>query len=267
MPHICASPSATMRLFFLLPLIALLSCNPSPSNKSTSEPEEYVQPSHHTEQLSKVFEAHGGYERWAKMKSLTYMKGEEKTITNLQNRKIRLESPEKIIGYDGNQVWVSPDSISTDRIRFYHNLYFYFFAMPFVVGDNGVFYEELPAKELNGKSYLGIKISYDDGIGDAPDDNYIIWYDPETNLMEWLMYTVTYSSGEPSNQYSLIKYGEWKTFNGLLLPTLLQWHQYDGEMVGEPRGEGTSFSDVVISKNTPDEALFEMPEGAVVAPR
>ena len=201
------------------------------------------------------------------MKSLSYMKGDEYTVTNLKNRRIRLESPAQVIGFDGKEVWISPDTLKTDRARFYHNLFFYFYSMPFVVGDKGAYYEDVPEKVLNEKLYKGVKVSYGDGIGDSPDDNYIIWYDPETFKMEWLMYTVTYRTGEPSDRYSLIKYDDWKDFNGLLLPSFLQWYQYDGETVGEPRGDGTRFTEIQIAEEMPDNVLFEMPENAAIAPR
>lgn len=258
-----------MRLFIFLTLpILFLACQPSSDNTSDeSEKASYTKPSHHSESLTKVFDAHGGYEQWSKMKTLSYLKGEEYTITNLQNRKIKLEDAERTIGFDGTNVWVAPDTAEIDRARFYHNLYFYFYAMPFVVGDPGAKYEEMTPMELEGKTCGGIKVSYGEDVGDAPDDNYIIWYDPETFQMEWLMYTVTYRSGEPSDEYRLIKYQDWQEIGDLLLPTTLQWYQYDGENVGDPRGNSAEFKEVKISEDYPEEDLFEMPEGAVIAPR
>ena len=256
-------------LTYLTAILVLWSCQPSQKQEETKEKEvaKYETPAHHTASLTKVFDTHGGYEQWSSMKSLSYSKGEESTVTNLQNRKIRLESPEQVIGFDGENVWVAPDSLDASRARFYHNLYFYFYAMPFVVGDPGAYYEDIESKELDGKMYNGVKVSFNQGVGDAPDDNYIIWSDPETGKMEWLMYTVTYRSGEPSDKYGLIKYGSWGEVNGLVLPTSLQWFQYDGEKVGEARGDATLFENIEVTNVAPDENLFAMPEGAQVAPR
>ena len=253
--------------FFFLILI-LASCQPEQKSTEDSGAEitTYESPAHHSESLTKVLDAHGGYEQWSKMKSLSYLKGEETTVTNLQNRQIRLQSPNQTIGFDGNEVWITPDTLDTGRARFYHNLYFYFYAMPFVVGDPGAFYEDVAPKELGGKTYSGVKVSYGENIGDAPDDNYIIWYDQESGKMEWLMYTVTYRSGEPSDSYSLIKYDGWTEFSGVVLPTSLQWFQYDGESVGDPRGEATIFQNVQLSEEAPDANLFVMPENAAIAP-
>ena len=258
-----------MRLFiFTLIFCGLAACQPSATSSNSSSSEApvaaYQAPSHHVALLTSVFDAHGGYEQWSSMKTLSYSKGEEETITNLENRKIRVSDADRTIGFDGNEVWISPD---TSRARFYHNLYFYFYAMPFVVGDPGAFYEEVPSREIQGKTYRGIKISYREGVGDASDDNYILWVDPETYQMEWLMYTVTYRSQEPSDDYRLIKYDGWQTFNGVKLPTSLQWYNFDGETVGDPRGDGTRFEDVQLAKEAPADSLFDMPSNAIVAPR
>lgn len=255
-------------LTFLGIILLAVACKPAAQKEAAEEVQTpaYEKPAHHSELLTKVFDAHGGHEQWSKMKSLSYLKGEESTVTNLQNRKIRLESPKQTIGFDGKDVWIAPDTLDTSRARFYHNLYFYFYAMPFVVGDPGAYYEEVKSRELAGKTYNGIKVSYGDGIGDAPDDNYILWVDTETNKMEWLMYTVTFRTGEAADKYSLIKYADWDELNGLTLPTSLQWFKFDGETVGEARGEATIFENIEISEEAPKENLFAMPEGAAIAP-
>ena len=244
-----------------------LSCQQTGTDKSLSDNEaEYQQPEHHVAALTEIFKAHGGYEQWDKMKTLSYKKGEETTITHLKNRKIRLESPDQVIGFDGEHVWVTPDSADASRSRFYHNLFFYFYAMPFVVGDPGANYEVLEKRALKGKTYNQIKVGFDQGVGDAPDDNYILFSNPETNRMEWLMYTVTYRSGEPGEKYNLINYKSWDTFNSLILPTAIEWYQFENDSVGDPRSE-IIFENTEILASAPNAALFEMPAEAQIAPR
>lgn len=256
-----------MKNFILLFILSFaIACQ---SNQQSADTDEsmavYEKPEHHSEFITKVLDAHGGYEQWSKMKSLSYTKADESTVTNLLSRKIRIESPKQTIGFDGENVWIFPDSLDASRARFYHNLYFYFYAMPFVVGDPGVFYEEMEPREIIGKVYNGVKVSYDNGVGDSPKDNYILWVDPETNLMEWLMYTVTFRSGESSESYNLIKYGAWETFNGITLPTKLEWYTYKDGVVGEPRSEAL-FGEIELSSVAPLESLFEMPDRAQMAP-
>jgi predicted small secreted protein len=254
------------KIVLLIWVMYLTACNTNTQNtKEGKDVASYQAPSHHTESVTKIFEAHGSFEKWSSMKSLSYTKGEESNVTNLIDRKIRLESPTQTIGFDGENVWISPDSLDASRARFYHNLYFYFYAMPFVVGDPGVFYEDVEAKEIKGKMYNGVKVSYDNGVGDSPKDNYILWVDPETNLMEWLMYTVTFRSGEASENYSLIRYSDWGVFNGLTLPTKLEWYAYEDGAVGESRNEAV-FENIELSTQAMADTLFSAPENSILAP-
>ena len=138
--------------------------------------------------------------------------------------------------------------------------------MPFVVGDPGAYYEVLGPRTLNGQAYNQVKVSYQENVGDAPDDNYIILSDPESNQMKWLMYTVTYRSGEPSERYSLIGYENWTEFNGVMLPTSLKWYQFNADTVGAERSE-VFFVDIALSENSIDQSLFSKPKGSQIAPR
>lgn len=249
----------------LLPLL-FFGCQPAPKEEGTETQMVEVAPTnHHSDAIAKIFEAHGGFEKWYTMRQLSYTRGEERMVTNLRSRKIRLDDEKKTIGFDGDNVWVTPDSVDASNARFMHNLYFYFFAMPFIVGDPGVFYEDVDARQIKGKTLNGVKVSYDAGVGDSPKDNYIIWYDPETYQMEWLMYTVTYRSDEVSDNYRLIKYTNWESFEGVQLPTTIQWHHYTDGVAGELRNE-VVFEEVTLSEEAPSESLFAMPENAQIAP-
>lgn len=245
-----------MKQLLLLAIgFALVSCQ-SGSGKSDAES---------IEKISQVFDAHGGYDTWSQMQTLRFAMDEEVHLVSLKDRKILIKEGKKKIGFDGEKVWVTPDDADASDAHFYHNLFFYFIGMPFVLGDPGVIYELIPSKQILGKSYDGIKVSYGDGVGNSSEDNYILWVDPETNKMEWLMYTVTYRSGEESDQYKLIKYSQWLERKGLLLPQRLEWYTYKNDSVGNVRSEVT-FSSVKLSKDRTSEVLFQMPENAQLAP-
>ena len=253
----------------LIPIYLLLvgvACGSVKNNEAIKEIEiPSVKYPRHSRNIDKIFEAHGGYGTWAGMKELSFNKGEERHLISLRNRNSIIESPDRTIGFDGSQVWVSPESAKVEGARFYHNLYFYFYAMPFVLGDPGVFYEDIEDREILGKTYAGIKISYDNGVGDSPKDNYIIWYDSETYKMEWLMYTVTFRSGEVSQNYRLIKYDKWEEFNDLVLPTAIQWYNFENDSIKDMRNE-VVFDSIFISEKSPRMDLFQVPEGAQIAP-
>ena len=211
--------------------------------------------------IFKVLEAHGGMQAFNQMNTLifelTNPEGAEKHSIDLKNRYSRIETDKFVIGFDGNEVWIDQDSTYfKGDPRFYHNLMFYFYAMPFVLGDDGIQYQEVTPLSFNGVASPGYQISYEANVGDSPDDNYFIYYDPETFKMKFLGYTVTYFSKEKSTKISLIEYAEWQRENGILLPKTLKWRTFDNDSVGEVKSERV-FELIKIDSSKLDTALFK----------
>lgn len=221
------------------------------------------------ESITKVFDAHGGVDTWNAMQSLVFtMKkpsGDEVTTTDLKNRTSLIEMPKHTIGFNGKDVWLTSKDTTAYKgnPKFYYNLMFYFYAMPFVLADDGIMYEETTPLVFEGQTYPGIKIGYEAGIGESPEDEYILYYNPETYKMEWLGYTVTFFSKEKSKEFHFIKYSNWQTVNGLLLPETLTWYKYENNLPTEKRND-LKFTDVKLSKEKLDAFIFEIKEGATV---
>tara|TARA_R110002072_G_scaffold7993_24_gene42292 strand:+ start:2343 stop:3131 length:789 start_codon:yes stop_codon:yes gene_type:complete len=256
------------KIILLVLAISILACK----NKTTpivdyTEENLDITTSIYPENMTKIFDAHGGLDKWNTMKSLEFtMKkpnGDEITTTNLKNRKSLIEMPNHTIGFDGEDVWLKNKDTTTykGKPKFYYNLMFYFYAMPFIFADDGIIYEDVTALEFEGKSYPGIKISYESGVGESPEDEYILYYDSETNKMEWLGYTVTYFSKEKSKEFHFIKYSNWQNVEGLILPETLTWYEYQNNVPTKKRNE-LRFTDIKLSKEKPDADIFEAPAGA-----
>ena len=130
--------------------------------------------------------------------------------------------------------------------------------MPFVLADDGITYTNVDALEFEGKSYPGIKISYGADAGASPDDEYILYYDTETNKMAWLAYTFTYGSNEKNSNWSFIRYTDWQNVDGLVLPKTLSWFKAEGFKIGEKRND-LEFADIKLSKESKADAKFEKP--------
>jgi len=223
------------------------------------------------ENVSTVFEAHGGMDRWNSMNNLCFEFGpEEGTETHtvsLKNRKCRIQTTDWVIGYDGEDVWLQQeDDAYKGNARFYHNLFFYFYAMPFVLGDDGITYTDLPATELDGITYDAVKISYGAEVGDSPEDEYIIYLNQENKMMEWLGYTVTYRDNTKSDDFHFIKYEEWQEVNGFQLPKKLVWYKVEE---GKPttKHSDMEFGKVTVTETELDDSVFKKPLNAVVVPR
>jgi hypothetical protein len=210
--------------------------------------------------LAAVFKKHGGIDNWNKMKTLSYgVNGEEHT-TDLHSRRAVVNSPDYSYGFNGENTWVSDTTKFKKDPKFYYNLYFYFYAMPFVLADDGIVYSEVKPLEFEGKKYPGFKISYKANVGNSSDDNYFIYFDETTKEMSWLGYTVTYFSKKASDKFSLIRYNDWENVNGFLLPKSLTWYQKNEQgNPTEPARKPTEFSLPLLSEASLADSFFEKP--------
>lgn len=224
------------------------------------------------ELLQKALKAHGGLKQWKTFNSVKYdlttTLGSEKKETqliDLKSRKVLITGSNYSVGMDGTNVWVAPNKEAFGEMppRFYHNLVFYFFAIPFVLADPGIHYEDLGEQVVAGRTYRALKVSFESGVGDADDDLYITHFNPETYQLELLLYTVTYFSGEKHENYNALRYTHWQEVNGLLIPAVMEGHKFEADSIGELRYRA-EFSNVLFSEEVPDQSIFEMPENAEI---
>lgn len=221
------------------------------------------------ENVTKVFNAHGGIDNWNSMRTLSFTmtkpNGKEVTTTNLKTRTERIETPTYAMGFDGETLWVNEKDGEAYKgnARFYKGLMMYFYAMPFILGDSGIIYEETTPLTFEGKIYPGILISYESGVGESPDDQYILYYDDTTGKMAWLAYTVTFGKDEKSTDFRYIRYDDWQTINGLILPKSISWYKYEDKVPTEKRNT-LVFEDIQLANEAPDQSLFAKPESAKV---
>jgi hypothetical protein len=259
-----------IKILTLALLVLTISCkNKTENTVDYSEETLDVTTSIYPENIAKVFDAHGGLDTWKKMKSLEFTmqkpNGDEVTITDLKNRKSFIEMPNHTIGFNGEDVWLKSIDTTTYKgnAKFYYNLMFYFYAMPFILADDGINYEDAEPLVFEGESYPGIKISYESGVGESPEDEYILYYDAETHKMVWLGYTVTYFTKEKAKEFHFIKYNNWQNANDLLLPETLSWYNYENNLPTTKRND-LPFTNIKLSKEKPNQDIFEVPEGATI---
>ncbi len=224
---------------------------------------EVDKPFKYPRNIAKIFKAHGGIETFNEKKTLVFEienpKGNEKHTTDLKTRHARIETDKYALGYDGNEAWLVQDStyFKSDP-RFYHNLMFYFYTMPFVFGDDGITYTKVDDLVVGDKKYKGYKISYADGVGDSSKDNYYLYYDKKTREMKYLGYTVTFFSKKSSDKINLIEYSEWEDVDGLKLPKTLKWRVFKDGKIGEVRNE-VNFVNAKFSTEALDSKFFAKP--------
>ncbi|MGB5378971.1 DUF6503 family protein [Muriicola sp.] len=219
-------------------------------------------------QLQKVFEVHGGLDLWKQQRTLSYeipkKSGIEIHTIDLYSREDIIEASDYRMGFDGKDVWLlDPFGAYQGDPVFYHNLMFYFYAMPFVLADDGIEYFETEPLVYEGKEYPGIGIRYQNGVGTSPEDEYYLHYDPDTYQMAWLGYTVTYRTGERSDDVHWIRYDDWTNLEGIVLPKSITWHLVEEGKIGKARNT-VIFENIALSKEAKDKDVFAKPEAAEV---
>lgn len=230
--------------------------------------EESIDLSKYPETLQKVFEAHGGLENWNKFHGLSFdlvkEEGAENHKIDLKNRRDVVTGSNFTMGNDGENIWLEADtSAYKGNAAFYHNLMFYFYAMPFVLADDGIVYSETEPLEFDGKTYPGVHIAFNDGVGQVSTDEYKLFYDPETYKMTWLAYTVTFKTAERNDNFGWINYDKWEKVNGFLLPTSLTWYQKEEGIPTTPRGART-FENIQVIEAPFEDATFAKTEKAFI---
>ncbi len=246
----------------------LSACESSPRATSGAPPEPSV-----SSVLAPYLDAHGGLEAWRRFGTLEYdlRRGEwtDHQLIDLKGRRVRITSEAYTIGFDGEDVWITPDRDALNYgapPRFYSGTYFYFFALPFVFADPGTRVEKLEPRTLDGKAYDVLRVTYEAGVGDSPEDEYLAYFDPETKRLRLALYTVTYGRAvEPGAppRYGALRYDEWQTVRGLLVPEHAVYFRWAGDHLGERRSE-VWFHNVRFDRASPSPEQFARPEGAVI---
>ena len=259
-----------IKLLTLSLVIAIAGCNPQNQKSETNATENVVDIYENViPELKACLEAHGGLAAWRDFGGLEYNRlsssgaGDYSIIDLFSRKDLVRNDTAYTVGFDGENVWVTPDKESMKNPRFFHNLYFYFFAFPFVMADPGTNQEYLGEFSFNGNNYKKIKITYGQNVGDSPEDQYILWINADNNLLEFINYSVTYFDASRAENYNALVYSEWNEIQGIKVPTLLSSYRWTDDSLGDARGSNR-FSNIKFSTGQPDQSIFEVPEGAII---
>jgi len=258
-----------MKTFHLLlfPALLLLAACQQPSNADQTDDSttDAAAASPYPAAFQRVLAAHGGLELWQRQQGLSYEivkpDGNEKQVIDLKDRRERIDASNFTMGYDGSHFWLAADTSYHGDPIFYKNLMFYFYAMPFVLADAGIRYAEAEPLVFGDKTYPGLRISYEPGVGVSPEDEYFLHYDADTYQMAWLGYTVTYETKAKSSTIKWIRYDDWMDINGLKLPKSMNWHTTEDNKPVAARNR-RAFEQVTLSLARPADSLFAIIPGA-----
>lgn len=166
--------------------------------------------------------------------------------------------------FDGERAWVSPAGAEFPQARFHLLTWPYFLAAPFKLRDPGAHLEDLGTRPLDGAEHPAARLTFDPGVGDSPDDWYVVYRDPSSDRLAAMAYVVTYggrSAEEAGAEPHAITYHDLQQVDGATLPTTWRmWHWSEEEGVhGDPIGE-VVLTDLAFV--TPPGDAFERPADA-----
>jgi hypothetical protein len=253
---------------FSLPILGLLLILSFSCTQKTSEPDPRLKQS---EEFKKVLDAHGDWEQWIDAKSFSFNLVHETNLAwenhyvDLVGRKVRIDGDTWQIGNDGEKVWISPNrqAFQGKSVRFYHNLYFYFYSIPYIFTDPGVIVKKTDPKTLNGITYEAFEVTFEVGTGDSSGDKYFMLVDSESGRLAWLLYQVTFF--DPANQkMNALKYEDYRDAEGLVFPRILTGYTLENDSTKDIRYQ-VSFTGPLLVNEPLDNKLFKMPETNAVA--
>ena len=226
-----------------------------------------------------AMEAHGGLEKWFTSGALTfrfrYMPIDGKTVRDSVQvidpwdaRAVHAlpDDATKAFGWDGERAWATaPNEELGVNPRFWALTPFYFVGVPFVFGDDGVNLALEGQTEFEGRTYDLVRVTFDAGTGDAPDDFYVLYVDAETKRVGGVRYVVSYPGFFPQGGNSpekFMAYDGAQTAGDIVFPRSFRTFKW---VDGAP-GEHVTNSTMTEVGFDPTARIdgFAMPEGARV---
>lgn len=154
-------------------------------------------------------------------------------------------------GYDGSEYWLKhngkilEDEVLLKRVIFSRPTNFYWFTMMQKLLDNGLNYEYLGEKSVNGTAYEIVNITFDSSEKEVT-DTYQLYINKSTALVDQFLFTVA-DFNVIEDPYLMIL--EYNNVDGILLPTNRKYKKstWDGEVLDEPWIEVT-WSNIEFNK-------------------
>lgn len=221
--------------------------------------------------LTESIQAHGGLDTWRSYARMDYATTDFPLganapfdftqTTDLNNRRHLTRGENFTSGKNEQAAWALPNTEALGiPPAFFESGNFYFIAMPFVFADPGVITRDLEPLEFQGKSYDRVAVSYPAGIGDTPEDDYILYIESESRRLKMIDFVPTsaeINGDTPKHELprKALVFDNWQRYDGLLIPGKATFYGWaDGKLQGD--GNSYTIHDVKFSKAEPAPEIF-----------
>jgi hypothetical protein len=226
--------------------------------------------------LRVVIDAHGGLDTWFESGGLAFdfnylpegaperrmFARSEVDTWSVHVRQTELgDDADAILGWDGRAAWITPSASTFPApAAFWATTPDDFVGIPWVLADPGTSHilqdtVALPVLDGSTRTVNSIRVTYDPGTGQAPDDYYVVHSDADTGELVALRYIVTdptvRGADAPPPRETLFFFSQRQTIGGLVFAG-----HYDGFWWDDgQRGERKSTVDVTNIDVTPTISL------------
>lgn len=223
--------------------------------------------------------AHGGLENWYKNGPLSFRfdyqpldnsvrRNTYQTIDtwSLKVKHSETQDRSNQFGWDSNDFWVKAKDSTTFGYdtRFWSLTPIYFVGQPFILDGTGVNLSKLEQVKYKDILYDRVKVTFDAGTGDAPDDYYILYMNATTHKLKVIRYIVSYPGYFEKGDHLPEKFMELEgeqTISGVSFPQAYRTYWLDDN---EQPGEHITDIDLTEIKFLPElkSSFFDIPKGA-----
>lgn len=225
--------------------------------------------------VAAMIQAHGGMEAWESAPTVSFTdtwyapsgesRGSTRVTVEQGRRRAVLDAVEDSsrIVWDGEKAW-SVNYAGGAPPRFMALLNYYFLNLPWLTRDPGVILGPPGRTTLwdDPTEYTTVRMTFEPGTGDTPDDYYLLYIDPETDRLAGCEYVVTYASllpeGVTHTPPHVLLYDGFTEVDGLLVPTGFTIYLEDHTVYARCTVSDWSFSRPF------DPSRMTMPENATV---
>lgn len=177
------------------------------------------------------------------------------------------EGADATFAWDGSTTWIRPSEEAFPSPAFWATTPYYFVAIPWVLADPGTVHtvegEQTLTHPETGDSIdtVAVRVTYESGTGEAPDDFYIAHMDPQTHQLLALRYIVTspvlFPDGRPDAPQTVLFYSQHEpTEDGLVIPRHYDgYHWRDGAPAD--RKSTVTVSNIATGPVLPDSTFAE----------
>lgn len=180
--------------------------------------------------VQEMIVAHGGLEKWQSAPTVCFEDmwgdgGPMSVTVHQQTRQVYMDA----VGTDSRMAWDGEKAWSVNwegpPPRFMALLNYYFANLPWLTMDPGVNLGDVGKATLwdDPAEYITVRMTFDAGVGDTPDDYYVLHIDPKTKMLKATTYIVTYKAllpeGVSHSPEHILVYDAWQEVSGLKVPT------------------------------------------------